>query len=103
MGVAGRVVLVAVARGGERVARGRLETTPDADLATIDLLARWALALRRAGCTLEIRQAGSDLAGLLELTGLRDVVASVVEVVGEAEGGEQLPVDEVVVADDPVA
>jgi hypothetical protein len=67
------------------------------DLATVDELAGLQLALRRAGCVLRLRQAGADLLGLLDLVGLS------VEVSGQSEDREEGGVEEVVVADDPVA
>ena len=44
------------------------------DLATVDLLARLHLSARRMGCTLAIEEACAELAGLLDLAGLADVV-----------------------------
>ena len=74
------------------------------DLAVVDQLARLELAARRLGCSVAVRGAAPDLAGLaglLDLVGLTGVLA--VEVGGQPEGGEQPGVEEVVVADDPVA
>lgn len=44
------------------------------DLATVDALARMALAARRLGCGLEIERAPAELRELLELAGLARVV-----------------------------
>jgi hypothetical protein len=98
-----RAARLALVRGEADVGSGDLLAPADDALSTVDLLARWTLAARRTGCSLQVRQADADLAGVLDLAGLRDVVASVAEVVGEVERGEQLAVDEVVVPDDPVA
>ena len=66
-------------------------------LSTVDELARLQLAARRLGCSLQLRDARPELWELLDLVGLR------VEVSGEAEGGEEVRVEEVVMPDDPVA
>jgi hypothetical protein len=71
------------------------------DLAVVDELARLQLAARRAGCTVALRDPGPALVQLLDLVGLRDTLC--VEVRGQAEELEQRRVEEVVVADDPVA
>ncbi|HET7721455.1 MAG TPA: hypothetical protein VFK43_15920 [Acidimicrobiales bacterium] len=66
------------------------------DLGAVNALARLQLEARRQGCTVWLRHACPDLIELLELAGL-------LQVVGQAEGGEQGGVEEVVVPDDPVA
>jgi hypothetical protein len=78
----------------------------DPDLATLDAVARMALAARRVGASIEFRNACPGLLDLLELAGLTDVVRLVgrtsgVEVGRQAEDGEQrLGVEEEVEADD---
>ena len=76
-------------------------------LAVVDALARLQLAARRWGCTIRVRGAPDELLGLIDLVGLKAVLTgpapSAREVAGEAEGLEQLEVEEVMVADDPVA
>ena len=70
-----------------------------------DQLARWQLAAERLGCSIRLRDARPPLLELLELVGLIGVIEVVdlgIQVVGEAERGEQAGVEEVVVADDPV-
>lgn len=67
------------------------------DLATVDELARLELALRRVDCVLRLRRASAELLELLDLVGLS------VEVGGQPENREEGGVEEVVVADDPVA
>ena len=47
-------------------------TSPDAS--SIDGLARLQLAARRQGCQIEFRGARSELIGLLDLVGLREVL-----------------------------
>ena len=68
------------------------------DIAVVDELARMQLAARRMGCSIWLRQACPDLMALLRMCGLGDRL----QVVGEAEGGEERGVEEVVVPDDPV-
>ncbi len=76
------------------------------DLTVVDELARWQLVARRLGCSIRLRGSCVELLELLDLLGLGDVVSGAPglrrEVVGEAEGGEKLGVEEVVMPDDPV-
>ena len=44
------------------------------DLATVDALARLALAARRAGRSVRVRHASAALSNLLELAGLGEIV-----------------------------
>ena len=66
----------------------------DADLGTVDVLARITLEARRAGCRLQVRHASDQLRDLLALTGLADVVRclddSVVEPGWQAEQRKEL-------------
>ena len=94
------VVLVC---GNVELSRWPLPRRGRPDLAAVDTLARLALAARRLGCAIRLRDADPDLAVLLALVGLAEVAGLAGEVVGEAEGGEQLGPEEVVVPDDPVA
>jgi hypothetical protein len=72
------------------------------DLALVDELARLHLAAKQLGWTLSVREPTGELADLLDLVGLSDVVS--VEVGGQPEQWEQrLGVEEVVMPDDPVA
>jgi hypothetical protein len=88
--------IVVLLRGGVEVARWPLAYPGRADIAVVDRLARAQLSATRAGMRLQLRHAGAELLGLLELAGLRQVL-------GEPEGREEVGVEEVVVADDPVA
>ncbi|MDQ3897703.1 MAG: hypothetical protein M3326_10775 [Actinomycetota bacterium] len=102
-------------RGGEELARWALIGTGRPDLDLVDEVARLQLAARRLGCTIWLDHACPDLVELLELVGLRPVVGPSgpesggrrggrpLQVVGEAEGGEEGGVEEVVMPDDPVA
>ena len=47
---------------------------PQADLRTVEALARLQLVARRLGCELRVRHASADLCCLLELTGLSEVL-----------------------------
>lgn len=97
------------------------------DLAVIERLARLRLDARRRGCGFRLRNPCADMVALIEFLGLAgvfgtdgtddDVVAdqdgagagttraragaTSVEVVGQAEGGEQARVEEVVEAGEP--
>ena len=90
------VVVVADAAGGDGAAP---------DLGLVDALARLRLAARRAGCAVELREVRGDLARLLDAVGLREAVGcrrpAVDEARGQAEGGEELGVEEVVPGRDP--
>ena len=77
------------------------------DLAIVDTLARLQLYAHRVDCRIEVRDACPELAGLLDLVGLAELLGSRsglrIEVVGEAEGSEQTGIKEIVMPDDPVA
>ena len=65
----------------------------EADMATVDALARIALRARRLGCAISLRDPPSRLCELVAFAGLGDVLpralASGVEVVGEPEQREE--------------
>ena len=65
----------------------------DADMATVDALARLALRARRLGCSISLRDPSSELCELVAFAGLGDVLprapVSGVEVVGEPEQREE--------------
>jgi hypothetical protein len=96
-------------RDGREVAEWPLPTdnSTEVDLSVVDGLVRLQLAARRFGCSIRVRDACSDLRGLLELTGLTEVLAPgsdlVVEVLGQAEGLEERGVEERVERGDPIA
>jgi hypothetical protein len=69
------------------------------DLAVVDALARLQLVARRLGCSIYLANPSPELIDLVELAGLSDVL----QVVREAEHGEQLRIDEVVMPNDPIA
>jgi hypothetical protein len=71
------------------------------DLAAVDELARCLLAARRAGGSIALREQCEALARLLDLVGLLDLLGR--EMGGQAEGGEQVGVEEGVEPRDPVA
>jgi ABC-type transporter Mla MlaB component len=65
----------------------------DADMATVDALARLALRARRMGCAVNLRDPSTELLELLGLAGLGEVLpcmpASGVEVIGQPEEREE--------------
>jgi len=66
-------------------------------LELVDALARLELAARRLGWSITVTGAPDELVELLDFVGLELRV----EVSRQTEGGEQLGVEEAVVADDP--
>ena len=71
-----------------------MEARPTLEL--VDALAKLHLAAKRAGYAVTV-EAAPELAGLVRFLGLR------LELLGEPEVREEVGVEEVVVADDPVA
>ena len=88
-----RVATVVIVRGTSELASWPVE---GAGLTVVEELAWLALAVRRAGYAVRLRDADPDLVRLLGLAGLS-------EVFGQPEIREQCGVEEVVVPDDPVA
>ena len=88
--------MVVLVRDDAEVASWPLAACGRLDLAVVDELARLQLTARRLGLSIRLRDACVELTELLDLVGLR------VEVGGEPERREQVGVEEVVVADDPV-
>jgi hypothetical protein len=98
--------MVVLHRGDAELARWPLGDWGDPDLGVADGLARLQLAARWFGWSIRLEGAPVELVDLLELVGLREVIPVNVlriEPWRQAEVGEQLDVEEVVVADDPVA
>jgi hypothetical protein len=98
-------VLVLV-RGDVELAGWPLAQWDRPDLAVVSQLARCQLAARRLGCSIRLRGACAELVELLDLAGLGELVSGPaglrVQTCGQAEGGEQRGVEEVVMPDDPV-
>ncbi len=102
-------------RGDVELASWPLPGRDRPDLAVVDTLARLQLAARRRGCSIRLRDACVELLELLDLLGLGEIVAPREgdggyraaglsrKAGGEAEGSEQVGVEEVMVPDDPVA
>jgi len=88
-----RVATVVIVRGTSELASWPVE---GAGLTVVEELAWLALAVRRAGYAVRLRDADPDLVRLLGLAGLS-------EVFGQPEIREQRGVEEVVMPDDPVA
>ena len=83
---------------------GPAEASRPPDLALVDALARLQLAARRLGYEVRLVDPCPQLCELLHVVGLADVVRSVglaLEPDREAEGREQLGVEEVVPPRDP--
>jgi hypothetical protein len=104
----GWATIVVRAPGDIEVVSWPVTTGGRCELALVDALARLELAARRWGCAIRLRGAEDELLGLIDLVGLKAVLTGPppsggVERAGEAEGLEQLEVEEVVVADDPPA
>ncbi len=100
--------MVVLARAGVEIVSWPLEVHGPVDLDVVDDLARLQLAARRMGCSIKLRDTCCELTALLGFLGLAKAIgastsAAVLQVVGEAEGGEEGGVEEVVVPDDPVA
>ncbi len=99
---------VVLVRRGTEVASWPFAGEGRLDLCAVDTLTRLQLAARRLGCSIRLRDTCAELAALLDLAGLTDVLPAEprsrrLEVGGEPEDGEQVGVEEVVVPDDPVA
>ncbi len=90
---------VVLLRAGAEVASWPLVCAHGLDLSLVDTLARLLMEARRHGCSIRLRNACTELTALLELVGVTEVL----QVGGEAERGEEVGVEEVVVPDDPVA
>ena len=75
------------------------------DLALVGALARLQLAALRLGCSIRLRAPCPELRALLDLVGLAELVVGApglpLEARREAEGGEQLGIEEVVQPGDP--
>lgn len=83
--------------GGREVAAWVAVGEGPPDLAVVDFLAQMQLAARRMGGHIQARDLSPELEELLDLAGLRGQVG------GEAEGREEVGVEEGVEPGDPVA
>jgi ABC-type transporter Mla MlaB component len=93
-------------RGDATIILCDLARLADADLATVDALARLALRARRMGCAVSLRDPSTELLELVGLAGLGEVLpcapGSGVEVGGQSEQREEpLGVEEERDAGDP--
>ena len=101
-------VNAAVSSGGSRTVLCEAGELTDADLGTVDALARLRLRARRLGCDVRLEHASAELRDLLCLLGLEDVVPcsaeSGLDARREAEGREEAGgVEEEGDAGDPTA
>ena len=80
-------------RGDATIILCDLARLADADMATVDALARLALRARRMGCAVSLRDPSTELLELVGLAGLGEVLpcapGSGVEVVGQSEEREE--------------
>jgi hypothetical protein len=95
-----------VVRGDATLILCDLARLADADMVTVDALARLALRARRMGCAVSLRDPSTELLELLGLAGLGEVLpcapGSGVEVIGQSEEREEpLGVEEERDAGDP--
>ena len=96
-------VVVYLDRAGAETARFPICGDGAPDLAVVHALAWAQLWARRQGGSVRVHNMSEELADLLDLAGLLDLVGLRGEVGGEAEGGEQVGVEEGGVHGDPVA
>jgi ABC-type transporter Mla MlaB component len=82
-----------IVRGDSTIILCDLARLADADMATVDALARLALRARRMGCAVTLRDPSTELLELVGLAGLGEVLpcaaVSDVEVIGQAEEREE--------------
>ena len=82
-----------IVRGDSTIILCDLARLADADMATVDALARLALRARRMGCAVTLRDPSTELLELVGLAGLGEVLpcapASGLEVIGQAEEREE--------------
>ena len=98
--------LVVLVCGDVEVASWPLAGLDRPDLAAVNELARLQLAARRVGCSIQLHAACTELCELLDLVGLGELGTDARlcrQPSGQAEGSEQIGVEEVVMPDDPVA
>jgi hypothetical protein len=112
---AGAGAFVLVVDGDVELAAWRLDRPERIDLSVIDALARMQLLAQRCGLAIRVRNPCQELRALLDLVGLADVVLEdrreveravpelLLETGRQAEGVEQLGVQEVVEPGDPPA
>jgi hypothetical protein len=72
----GSTTVVLVPGGGPAVVLWRDLDATAPDLGLVEVFARWALAARRLGWELEVREPSPDLRDLLELAGLTDLLCT---------------------------
>jgi ABC-type transporter Mla MlaB component len=95
-----------IVRGGTTIILCDLARLADADMATVDALARLALRARRMGCVVSLRDPSTELLELVGLAGLGEVLpcdpGSGVQMIGQPEERkEPLGVEEERDAGDP--
>ena len=82
-----------IVRGDTTIILCDLARLADADMATVDALARLALRARRMGCAVSLRDPSTEILELVGLAGLGEVLpcapGSGLEVVGQSEEREE--------------
>jgi hypothetical protein len=100
----GPEAIIVLVRGDAEVVSWPLAGSARPTLDVVDELARLHLMARRAGYTIRLRDASAEFGELLDLVGMPELAigCGLRQVGGQAECGEQLGVEEVVIPDDPV-
>jgi len=103
----GSKTVVVVFDGDVQVAIWPVDRRAPPDLSVVEAVARLQLAARRLGCSIRLRDPCPELRELLDLVGLADLVCVAsglaLQASREAEGGEQLGIEEVMEPGDPLA
>jgi hypothetical protein len=97
----GSRAVILVLDGDVEVPIWYLDERRRADLGVVDAIARLQLGARRLGWTIRLQNPCTELTMLLRFAGMAEVLGLPLELCGEAEGLEQLGVEEVVETDDP--
>jgi hypothetical protein len=100
----GPEAIIVLVRDDAEVVSWPLAGSARPTLDVVDELARLHLMARRAGYTIRLRDASAEFGELLDLVGMPELAigCGLRQVGGQAECGEQLGVEEVVIPDDPV-
>ena len=88
-----------IVRSGESIELWRLDETALPFVTIVDVLCRLHLLARARGWRIVVQDPSPGFQRCVELAGLGQVIS--IEVAGQAEGGEQLRVEEVVQPRDP--
>lgn len=92
--------VIVVVDGDTVVARWRVDYLARPDLSMVETMARLHLAARRIGLDVHLEHPPKELWELVELVGMADLL---LDAGRQAEGSEQLGVEEVMKPGDPVS